>query len=378
MNVPVSSVRIALPPRLKRDDLTKVRVYEEKRILLLELVFTFPFELRIPPRFPPNLNNWDTALLQPFDFSILDFYVFLHKFVPIIIRSDTLLKLTYPYEEVDPLNPPPPASESKPDDEIEVENPIEHEDKTVPVSVYEDMISLFGRMVNFSRRLCGRETTHALVEKKGEAKDKFYGKLILDLGNEVHSSMEQGTAAMKKGFVFEERPNEAIDILIEDEKSPLSEPRGSPPDVEEFNDGMFLQCWFNHHTTNGHQFTMFNRHQELASPKQTTLGNCYFEHYRGRLQAISATINGHEKLITEDSLRRDLKLDDAEGISSLSNEEIFEHLAHMGYVTKSESLTFFKAMVKKKELILLMVKAADLEISMHGDYYGKFVTDPKR
>ncbi|GKB95264.1 hypothetical protein Tco_0981401 [Tanacetum coccineum] len=59
-------------------------------------------------------------------------------------------------------------------------------------------------------------------------------------------------------------------------------------------------------------------------------------------QAISATIDGHEKLITKDSLRRHLKLDDAEGISSLSNEEIFEHLAHIGYVTNSESLTFFK------------------------------------
>ncbi|GKG62116.1 hypothetical protein Tco_0632020, partial [Tanacetum coccineum] len=30
---------------------------------------------------------------------------------------------------------------------------------------------------------------------------------------------------------FEERPNEAIDVLSEDEKSLLSEPRGSPPDV---------------------------------------------------------------------------------------------------------------------------------------------------
>ncbi|GJX43444.1 hypothetical protein Tco_0260120 [Tanacetum coccineum] len=221
-------------------------------------------------------------------------------------------ELTYPYEEVDPLNPPPPASESEPDNEIE--NPIEHEDETVPVSVYEvgesstaaipqedgdrllpgfmrrDIDSLFGRMVNFSRRLCGRETAHALVKKKGEAKDRFYGKLILDLGNEVRSSVEQGTAAMEKlveklenveekaeckklkkeleearlsntflrmqnerverdlywtrvrahefyqemirrGFVFEERPNEAIDVSIEDEKSPLSEPRGSPPDV---------------------------------------------------------------------------------------------------------------------------------------------------
>nr|GEZ73887.1 copia protein [Tanacetum cinerariifolium] len=29
----------------------------------------------------------------------------------------------------------------------------------------------------------------------------------------------------------------------------------------------FFKCWFHHHTTNGHQFIMSNRHQELASPK---------------------------------------------------------------------------------------------------------------
>ncbi|GJR99667.1 hypothetical protein Tco_0316176 [Tanacetum coccineum] len=46
-------------------------------------------------------------------------------------------KFTYPYEEVDPLNPPPPASESEPEDVIEAENTIEHEDETVPVSVHE-------------------------------------------------------------------------------------------------------------------------------------------------------------------------------------------------------------------------------------------------
>ncbi|GJX92270.1 putative ribonuclease H-like domain-containing protein [Tanacetum coccineum] len=33
-----------------------------------------------------------------------------------------------------------------------------------------------------------------------------------------------------------------------------------------------FKCWFHYHTTNGHQFTMSNRHQELASPKQTALG----------------------------------------------------------------------------------------------------------
>ncbi|GJZ60898.1 putative reverse transcriptase domain-containing protein [Tanacetum coccineum] len=222
-------------------------------------------------------------------------------------------ELTYPYEKVDPLNTSSPASESEHEDVIEVENPIEYEDETVPASVHEvgessttpfhredsdgllhglmrrDINSLFGRMASLSRRLCGRETAHALVEKRGKAKDEYYVKLILDLGNEVRSSVEQGTAVMEKlvekldnaedkveckklkkeleeasfsntflrmqnervkrdlywtrvrahefyqemirrGFVFKERLNEAINVSIEDEKSPSSEPRGSPRD----------------------------------------------------------------------------------------------------------------------------------------------------
>nr|GFD15410.1 hypothetical protein [Tanacetum cinerariifolium] len=118
---------------------------------------------------------------------------------------------------------------------------------------------------------------------KGKSKAEYYGKLILDLGNEVRSSVEQEMAAIEKlveklgnakekaerkklkkeleeerfsntlfrmqnervtrdlywtsvrahefyqemirrGFLFRERPNEAIDVLIEDEKCPSSEP----------------------------------------------------------------------------------------------------------------------------------------------------------
>ncbi|GJX97632.1 hypothetical protein Tco_0353430 [Tanacetum coccineum] len=216
-------------------------------------------------------------------------------------------ELTYPYEEMDPLNPPSPASESEPEDVIEIEETVEPEDETVPASVHEvgesstapflredndglfpslmrrDIDSLFGRMASLSRRLCGRETAHALVKKKGKAKDEYYGKLILDLGNEVCSSVEERAAAMenlvrklgntkekaeckrlnkeleetrfsntllrmqnervkrdlywtrvrahefyremiRRGFMFEERPNKAIDVSVEDEKSPSSEP----------------------------------------------------------------------------------------------------------------------------------------------------------
>ncbi|GJY93535.1 putative reverse transcriptase domain-containing protein [Tanacetum coccineum] len=186
--------------------------------------------------------------------------------IPLATKLLVIVDYKLHKEEVDPLNPPPPTSDSEPKDVIEVEDTVEPEDETVPASVY--------------------ETAHALVEKKGKAKDEYYGKLILDLGNEVRSSVEEETAAMEnlvrklgnaeegaeckklkkeleearfsntllpmqnervereiywtrfqthefyremihRGVVFEERPNEAIDVPVEDEESPSSEPRGS-------------------------------------------------------------------------------------------------------------------------------------------------------
>ncbi|GJT38303.1 hypothetical protein Tco_0938168 [Tanacetum coccineum] len=57
---------------------------------------------------------------------------------------------------------------------------------------------------------------------------------------------------------------------------------------------------------------------------------------------ITATIDGQLKTITEASLRRHLKLEDADGISSLPNSKIFEQLALMGYASDSDKLTFQK------------------------------------
>nr|GEW15214.1 hypothetical protein [Tanacetum cinerariifolium] len=54
-----------------------------------------------------------------------------------IEEDENKLELTYPYEEVDPLNPSSLASKSEPEDVTEVENTIKHEDETVPASVYE-------------------------------------------------------------------------------------------------------------------------------------------------------------------------------------------------------------------------------------------------
>ncbi|GJT04086.1 hypothetical protein Tco_0838548 [Tanacetum coccineum] len=57
---------------------------------------------------------------------------------------------------------------------------------------------------------------------------------------------------------------------------------------------------------------------------------------------ITASIDGQVKTITEVSLRRHLKLEDSDGITSLPNTEIFEQLALMGYVSDSAILTFQK------------------------------------
>ncbi|GJT53062.1 hypothetical protein Tco_0988116 [Tanacetum coccineum] len=57
---------------------------------------------------------------------------------------------------------------------------------------------------------------------------------------------------------------------------------------------------------------------------------------------IIATIDGKVKVISEASIRRHLKLEDSNGISTLSTAETFEQLALIGYVSNSDSLTFQK------------------------------------
>nr|GFB94994.1 hypothetical protein [Tanacetum cinerariifolium] len=59
-----------------------------------------------------------------------------------------------------------------------------------------------------------------------------------------------------------------------------------------------------------------------------------------RLQAL---VDKKKVIITEATIREALRLDDAEGIDCLPNEEIFTELARMGYEKPSTKLTFYKA-----------------------------------
>ncbi|GJU55855.1 hypothetical protein Tco_1229569 [Tanacetum coccineum] len=60
-------------------------------------------------------------------------------------------------------------------------------------------------------------------------------------------------------------------------------------------------------------------------------------------EQIQALVDKKKILINEESIRRDLKLEDAEGSTCLPNATIFEELARMGYENPSQRLTFYKA-----------------------------------
>nr|GEV68047.1 reverse transcriptase domain-containing protein [Tanacetum cinerariifolium] len=185
-----------------------------------------------------------------------------------IEKDENEPELTYPSEEMDPFNPSPPASESEPEDAIEVEDSTEHEDESVSASVHEvgessiapflhedsdnllpslikrDINSFFGRIASLSRRLCGRETAHALVEKKGKTKDEFMNERVeRDLYWTRVRAHEFYQEMIHRGFVFEERPNEAINVLIEDERILSSEPRGSPLEPKMYKEALTQSCW---------------------------------------------------------------------------------------------------------------------------------------
>nr|GEU68408.1 putative reverse transcriptase domain-containing protein [Tanacetum cinerariifolium] len=118
-------------------------------------------------------------------------------------------ELTCPYEEVDPLNPLSPTSEFEPNDEIEVENPIEHEDETVPASVYE---------------LGNTENEVECKKLKKELEEVRFSNTFLRMQNERVERDHYWTRVrahefyqemIRKGFLFEERPNEAINDSVD-------------------------------------------------------------------------------------------------------------------------------------------------------------------
>ncbi|GJR85572.1 putative reverse transcriptase domain-containing protein [Tanacetum coccineum] len=156
-------------------------------------------------------------------------------------KGEVSLSSTYPYEEVDPLNPPPLVSESEPEDVKEMMYQIELVMKCVLVWSKERL-----QLKSWLKILVMEKTKLSVnVEEKVEYKklkkeleEARLSNTFLRIQNEqverdlywtrvrAHEFYQE---MIRKGFVFEERPNEAIDVPVEDVESSSPKESIMPP-----------------------------------------------------------------------------------------------------------------------------------------------------
>ncbi|GKD45924.1 hypothetical protein Tco_1270569 [Tanacetum coccineum] len=76
---------------------------------------------------------------------------------------------------------------------------------------------------------------------------------------------------------------------------------------------------------------------DYAFTVSPTIYACYIEQFWNTIHTI---VDGKVVVISESSVRSDLLFNDEDGIACLTNDEIFENLALMGYELLSTKLTF--------------------------------------
>nr|GEU65749.1 hypothetical protein [Tanacetum cinerariifolium] len=92
-----------------------------------------------------------------------------------------------------------------------------------------------------------------------------------------------------------------------------------------------------------------------------------------RLQAL---VDKKEVVVTEAVIREVLRLDDAEGVDCLPNEEIFAELVRMGYEKPSSKLTFYKAFFSSQWKFLIHTSAVN-DLVTNIDNTSKFYMYPR-
>nr|GEX34406.1 copia protein [Tanacetum cinerariifolium] len=85
---------------------------------------------------------------------------------------------------------------------------------------------------------------------------------------------------------------------------------------------------------------------------------------------VQALIDEIKVTIKESSIRRTLRLDDEEGTSCLTNDDIFTGLANIGYEKMSDKLTFYQAFFSPQwKFVQLIVDHKLGDMSYHQDIY---------
>nr|GEU76884.1 hypothetical protein [Tanacetum cinerariifolium] len=101
--------------------------------------------------------------------------------------------------------------------------------------------------------------------------------------------------------------------------------------------------------------TFFDTHNmiEFLTKSDATIWTSVLIKKTNDVVRLQALIDRKKVIITEDIIRQAHRLDDADGIDCLPNEEIFTELARMGYEKPSIKLTFYKAFFSAQWKLLI-------------------------
>ncbi|GJU51217.1 uncharacterized mitochondrial protein-like protein [Tanacetum coccineum] len=128
-------------------------------------------------------------------------------------------------------------------------------------------------------------------------------------------------------------------------------PKDSPFDLVAYTDSDYAGASLDRKSTTGGCQFLESRLISWQCKKQTVVANSTTEAEYATVKAktvngevkLQALVDGKKIIIIESIVRRDLQLEDDEGIDCLPNATIFEHLTLMGYEKVSQKLTFYKA-----------------------------------
>nr|GEY07810.1 putative ribonuclease H-like domain-containing protein [Tanacetum cinerariifolium] len=227
------------------------------------------------------------------------------------------VKSAFPYETIE--------------EEVYVCQPSGFEDPDHPNKVYKVVKALYG-LHQAPRAWYGTLATYLLEngfqrgtidqtlfikKQKGDIMlVQIYGLQVKQKKDGIFSSQDKYVAEILRKFRLTEGKSTSTPIDIE--KPLLKDPDGEDVDVHTYR-------------------SMIGSLMYLTSSRPDIM---FATNDVTRLQALVAK---KKVVITEATIRDALRLDDAEGVDCLPNEEIFAELAHIGYEKPSTKLTFYKA-----------------------------------
>nr|GEV26944.1 hypothetical protein [Tanacetum cinerariifolium] len=222
-------------------------------------------------------------------------------------------------------------------EEVYVCQPLGFKDPNYPDKVYVDDI-IFG---STNKELC--KAFEKLMKYKFQMSSIgeltfFLGLQVKKKDNRIFISQDKYVAEILRKFGLTD--GKLASTPIDTEKPLLKDPDGEDVDIVDFltahpiqyalmvNPAIYVSC--------NKQFWAF----VLIKKSNDAV----------KLQAL---IDRKKVIITEDKIQKALRLVDADGIDCLTNEEIFDELARMGYEKPSTKLTFYKAffLAQRKFLI---------------------------